>query len=91
VRLDPGTGFDSTSQVAAKGPNERSGSGPLNADQPHYLTLSAAVPSVGAARADKLALFGLAALAEGGLALLTLTTLASLLAGIPQYLQPFTS
>jgi hypothetical protein len=36
------------------------------------LALSAAVPPVGAAGAHKLALLGLAALAEGGLALLTL-------------------
>jgi hypothetical protein len=36
------------------------------------LALSAAVPPVGAAGAHKLALLGLAALAEGGLTLLTL-------------------
>jgi hypothetical protein len=36
------------------------------------LTLSAAVPPVGAAGAHKLALLGLAALAEGSLTLLTL-------------------
>jgi hypothetical protein len=37
-----------------------------------YLTLSAAVPPIWATRTDKLALFGLAALTEGRLALLTL-------------------